>query len=280
MKTRSNRKREDWSQLRNAKDYRNFLKIYLEIRNLSLSDFARAAGCHRGFPGDVISGKRRLTAQSSFVFEKALKAPLAAKKFFRSLIALEEEDLYPEIDRNKIDLLITELRQKNWNRSHREMSESSIKDPLLLMKIPKFMSVFAASGSPGHGAYQHQIQKRTGIHEPELSDILTQLATVGLVKKIHGDFFEPQELHLFVKNTDQAQLMKNIFQNAAALASRRVDLAATSKSEMFFASSFCIQESKMPELKNLLRQTILNFIDESIDADGDRVVQLITALHI
>ncbi len=280
LETKSLRKSEDWSPLRNAKDYRNFLKIYLEIRNLSLSDFARSAGCHRGFPGDVISGKRRLTAQSSFLFEKALKAPRAAKKFFRSLIALEEEDIYPEIDRKKIDLLISELRQKSWNRTHREIPESSVKDPRRLIGTPRFMSVFAASGSPGHGAHRHQIQKRTGIEEGELSKIISHLVDLGLLKEVHQDFFEPQELHLFVKSADQAPLMKHIFKNAVALAGRRVEIAANSKSEMFFTSSFCIQESKLPELKNLLRETILSFVDESIDSDGDRVVQLVTALHL
>ena len=98
-------------QLQQSTDYRSFLRVYLAGRSLSLSDFARAAGFGRSFPSDVLSKKRRLTSKSAYAFEKALKLPIAGKKFFRLLVALEEHDSFPEISRDGIKCQMSNSNQ-------------------------------------------------------------------------------------------------------------------------------------------------------------------------
>lgn len=71
-----------FQKLRQSTSYREFLKIYLDSRALSLSDWARATGFGRGFLEYVLSGKRRLTMKSYHPFEKALTVPLVGKNFF------------------------------------------------------------------------------------------------------------------------------------------------------------------------------------------------------
>lgn len=245
---------------------------------MSLSDFARACGFARGFPGDVISGKRRLTAKSAFAFEQALKLPRVGKKLFRFLVAQKELDLYPEISRAHIADEIQNLRRLPWRQERRQLPEIASGKIKAVLSDSRAMSTYAACGEPKTGASYQELIRRTQFSAKELDQQLLELEKVNLVCREDGHFF-PKDLHLFLEASEQSQLIRDVFQNASRVASMRSERADLSK-EMFFVSHFCINEESLPELKVALRQMILKYVDESVNTSGDRVIKLVTGLHL
>lgn len=265
--------------LRLSKNYRQFLQTYLEARGLSLSDFARATGFGRGFPGDIISGKRRLTAKSYYPFEKALKLPMAGRKFFRCLVAIEETDIFPDINTTDAKQMLEELRNRPWNNQRRQIQEVENSSFEQLLKDYEVITIYAAAGRPETGATRQQIAQRTQLSEFKLEKNLQKLQSIGLLEK-KGETFHPKELHLFLKTADRSQILTTLFQKAAEKANQRILQAVDSDAEFFFTSQFCVRESALPELKAALRETILKFVDESMESEGDRIIQLMTAFHL
>jgi hypothetical protein len=269
-----------WEEVKKASTYRELLKIYLSVFDFTLSDFARATGFGRGFPGDILSGKRRLTAKSSFRFEKALKLPAAGRKFFRLLVAKEESDLYPEIDRARVAFELEQLRTKPWKHSRKsahEITSPRFQGPLLDKKV---LTIYAAAGGPGNGATLSEIEERTGFSAEEVLKHSKELERLQLFEFKSETRVAPCELHFFLQTTDQSALLAHTFRQSAKLAVEKLLGQEDKKDEFFFNSSFCVRADKLPEFKKELRETVLKFIDNSIDDDGTRVVHLLTALHL
>jgi hypothetical protein len=266
-------------QLRTSKNYREFLQIYLAARALSLSDFARATGFGRGFPGDVISGKRRLTSKSYHPFEKALKVPTAGRLFFRCLVAVEEPDVFPNLKAAEATRTLAELRCRSWNPQRRQIQETGNPNFHRLLKDHEVIAIYAAAGKPETGATRQQIALRTRLPDLKLEKCLQKLEEIGLLEK-KGETFHPTDLHLFFKTSDRSQILTALFQRATDKAHNRILHAVNSDAEFFFTSQFCVRESMLPELKVALRETILKFIDDSIEPEGDRILHLVTALHL
>lgn len=272
---------KSWERVRSAEDYRSFLRAYLEERELNISDLARAAGYGRGYPSDVIKGKRRLTARSCHAFESALKLPSPGRKLFRLLVARDEPDHFPELDPTRLPAMIQALREKPWGNSRRDVREAESRALKSVFTDPRAALVFAVSGQPGRGASFDLIKNRTGLSDGDLASVLRNLERAGLIK--HDEptsLYEPSDLHLFVKSSGEDRFLASLFQIACGAAANRVSQAASSESEFFFSSVYCVREEVLPELKKALRETVLKFIDESIDADGSRMVRFMTALHL
>ncbi len=273
-----------WEKLRSSANYRAFLKAYLQERSLSLSDLARATGFARGFPSDVISGRRRLTAQSCFAFEKALRLPAPGRKLFRLLVAFEEPDLFPDVDRKIIAHTIEDLRRKPWRKARREiLSAEDLKAHDVLCSLRSAM-VYAACGSPEQPATWNQLLHRTQISEDLLLAEVERMMSAGLIQKIKKSseseaLFVPQDLHVFIQPDQSTNLMKSIFRESARAAAERAETAMNSESEFFFSSVFTVNSSRLPELKKTLREAILKFVDESLQADGESLAKVIVGLH-
>jgi transcriptional regulator with XRE-family HTH domain len=271
-------KHESWNKIRASEDYRSFLKTYLSEFSLSYSDFARVAGVTRGFPSDVIQGKRRLTSQSCFHFEKALKLPAAGRQLFRMLVAKEEPDEFPEFRPVRVLQAIDELRTKTWLEPRRTLHDREAPQARTVFQDRKAALVYASSGEPGKGATFDEMLKRTRLKEAELREVIDRLVAAGILRR-EEDRLISQELHLFVPAADRNAMFTKIFQNACQAASESVVRAVDSEQDMFFTSAFCVKESQLPMLKAALRETVLRFVDNSIAPDGDRIVHLISALH-
>jgi hypothetical protein len=269
----------DLDSLRKAPDYRTFLQAYLDTREISLSDLARAAGFGRGFPGDVISGRRRLTARSYRAFEGALKIPPSGKRYFRLLVAREERDLFPELKPESVERGISELRNREWVRSRRELPERTNPSVSEVMRDRNCLAVYAAAGSPGSGATHEQLAQRTRLSNEEVKKAITLLIKAGVVEESAGRVF-PKDLHVALKSVGTGAAFSALFQSACKAAAARSLSAVPSENELFFTSSFGIDETRLPELKAALRSVILKFVDESIEPEGNRVVHLTTGLHL
>jgi hypothetical protein len=270
-----------WSSVRKADDYREFLKAYLQERSLNYSDLSRAARFGRGFASDVISGRRPLTTKSYFAFEKALKIPLSGRKLFYYLVAREIPDIFPELKKEKLEIekIIAELKAKSWSETRRSVSKHEAPGYERIIQNSNTLTVYAASGSPGKGATLDELRKRTGLQDREIEGVAGDLQKAGLLK-IQSGIYEPLDLHLFFQSKDQSSIITLLFQKACQLAASRAAKALASTDEMFFTSAFCVDKSRLPDLKILLRETILKFVDESITPDGDQVVHLLTSLHL
>lgn len=268
-----------WEEIKKAKTYRAMLKTYLEVFDYSLSDFARAAGFGRGFPGDILSGKRRLTAKSSFAFEKALKLPQPGKRFFRLLVAQEEVDVFPEIDRSRVSSELQLVRNKSWKRIRHSAHETAAPEFKNIQLDKRMLATYAGAGNPGTGATLDEVVLRTGFTKEQVLKFAKDLQQLQLLEFKSADFVVPKDQHFFLQTTDQSRLLQQTFKQSAQLAVEKVMSDASKKDEFFFNSSFCIQADKMADFKKELRETILKFIDHSTDDDGTRVVHLLTALH-
>ena len=272
---------DPWRPLREAADYRTFIKLYLDHKSLKHSDLARACGFARGFPSDVLSGRRRLTAKSCHAFEKGMKSlPMNGRKLFRMLVAKAEPDVFPELTDKKVSQSIESLRKKPWTRTRRNLSAKSNSVLLDVFQSSESATIYAAAGNPEAGASIDELEARTGFPTSKIYLILKKMIKVGLITEKTDERFYPEDLHLFVDSQEAGnEVFKSLFTQACKAAGQRMPKAMTSDSEFFFSSHLCVAEKDLPRLKKALKETILQFADDAISHDGDRMVQLTTAFH-
>lgn len=261
-------------------DYRTFVKTYLQMKNLNFSDFSRAANCTRAFTNQVLSNKRRLTSKSVYTFEQAFKLPLNAKKIFRLLVAKEEADLFPEMDRSNLENQIRKLQMSIESKSRKDYSEADFAQIDKDLEIThQAISIFAACGDHNSGSSLEQLYQRTRLAENVLTKNIDLLMKMNLLEK-REDLYFPVNMHIYLQTKTQSELLNLVFKTAANSATSRLGHITEDSNEFFFASQFCVNESQMPALKRELRESILKFVDESLVSNGDRVVKVVTALHL
>jgi hypothetical protein len=261
-------------------DYRTFVKTYLQMKNLNFSDFSRSANCTRAFTNQVLSSKRRLTAKSVYTFENAFKLPLNAKKIFRLLVAKEEADLFPEMDRSNLENQIVKLQMSIESKSRKDFSEADfVKIDKDLEITHQAISIFAASGDHNSGSTLEELYQRTRLAENVLIKNIDLLIKMNLLEKRQDRYF-PVNLHVYLQTKSKSELLNIVFKTAINSTASRLGHITEDSNEFFFASQFCINESQMPALKRELRESILKFVDESLVSNGDRVVKVLTALHL
>ena len=265
---------DTYEKLRLAQNYREFLSLYFEMRGLSLSTFARLTGHARGFPSDVLRGRRRLSLQSFRAFEKALKLPPAGKKFFKCLVAREEPDLFPENSRASLLRSLSELSSSPWQQSFREAKEVTGAEELL--KRPSTLVVLAALGTPESGASTREISQRTGIANETLFRILEELLSANMIETKEERYFA-SDFHVFLSAQKQRAAFQALFQTACSQAGARAATALDSRDEMFFSSFLCVRSEMLSEFKSELKNLLLKFVDDSLSPDGDQVVNIVAA---
>lgn len=272
---------QDFSALYQVADYRSFLQSYISIRKMKLSDFARAAGCTRGFPSDILIGRRRLTSKSYPSFEQAFKLPTHQKKLFQLLVAKEEPDIFTHIDPSTIDAKIKTIKESSAEKSRRATLTADPANPDFFNRVlenPFAMTVLSSTGDPETGATRQQIQHRTRLPDTVLDKLLTHLQECRLLR-FENDRFFTQNMHLFFQVNSTSETLYRLFSQATKTAEKRLANINEGTDEFFFTSQFCIQENQMPHFKQELKDLILKFIDDSISSDGNRVVKLLTSLH-
>ncbi len=271
---------ENFSLLKEVNDYREFLSVYLKITNRTLSDFARAAGFVRGFPGDIISRRRRLSAGSYKSFASALILPSAAKRYFRLLVARDERDLFPEISSSQIEKGLRSLRLKTWQSGHRVVQADLEKNLTAVMRELSCLSVYAAAGSPGSRTPLHLLISRTALSVATVKKAIQLLKKARLLEQIDSNY-SPIDFHTALRSTPKPSAsFKILFKSALTAAALQVDRSADPDQELFFTSSFCVNEKELGKLKTELRALLLRYVDEAIEPEGGRVVHLVTGLHL
>jgi hypothetical protein len=206
-----------------------------------------------------------------------MKLPAAGKRLFRCLVARDEGEVLPGTDTDVLDAAIAELRSKAWVRVRKRASAGD--DGSSLFSNPDAFAVFAAAGTAESGASLELIRERTRLEEKPLRAAIARLREAGLLLA-DGDVYRPQDTHVFLQTNGDDGAFARLFRASCATASARAETAMKSEEELFMTSSFCVNASRLPELKKVLRRTLLQFIDESIDQDGGRVVRLVSSLFL
>lgn len=266
-------------QLKAAANYRDFLKIYVKEKKISLSQLAQQMGYSRSFTSDIVTGRRKLNLKTLIEFEKQLKISTQGKKLFRFLVALDQNDLFKDQTRASIEENIERLRHAHWG-THKQIEKVGAAAPVAatgqLMDYND-ASVLAAAGEQGRVTVKADIIKKTGLLPQEVERSLQKLVQLKLVE-MNDDKVTPCDTHLFLKTHNTSEMLKNIFQKSCRKAMERVELDHQQTGEFFFNSHFSIKKAALPDLKRELRQVILNYIDQSIAEDGDSIVKLNVSL--
>lgn len=267
--------------LRSASDYRAFLSLYLRWKNMSQASLARAAGVGRGFPSDLITGRRPLTLKTFLSLERCMKLPPTPKRFFKLLVALENQDVAqtlgqtPAVVREEVE----RLRSRPWkNNAAKTFPRASASRQTLLGSV-RVLKVLAAAGSPDAGASRDELSLRSGLAEAELTEYLTAMISEGLLQEENGRFF-PRDFHVFFDGKELRAAFLAQFSAACRGTAERADRHLNESSELYWTSYFCVKKDKLPAYKQALKQTLLQFVDDAIETEGgDAVVQLLVALH-
>jgi hypothetical protein len=266
-------------ELRQATNYRSFLKTYLQMKGLSGGAFAKQAGFVRQFPSDVMTGKRRLTLKSFAAFDAAMHIPPMAHKYFKHLVASEERDLFPELQTQTIHRVLQELRSQTWQNSFRKNAIKPSQDASQLFHDPSTLVIMSAVGTPEKGAQLEEIISRSGLSAAEVKLLLPKLVQAKIIRLENTCYFV-DDFHQFLSADVQKEAFAAVFSAACHVAAQKASTAKNEDSEMFFTSFFCVDRAKLPELKAALRKTLLQFVDDSIQTDANSVVRLVAALHL
>ena len=208
-----------WQKYKKTRDYRQFLSLYLQEENLSLADFARSTGFGRGFPGEVLAGKRKLTAKSFPPFENALRLPNPGRKYFRYLVALESPELFPKHNPEKTEHFLHQLRSKPWNRV-REKSATPLPSQPSLFSDPAVFKVYAAAGDSETGSSLEQLRDRTELAEDQLQAALRQLSGADLME-MRADRYFLNDPHVYLKTQGADRHFAELFRQLSAEAVKK-----------------------------------------------------------
>jgi DNA-binding MarR family transcriptional regulator len=206
--------------------------------------------------------------------------PVNAKKIFRLLVAKEEADLFPEMDRTNLENQIKKLQMSIESKTRKDYTETEFSQIDKDLEIThQAISIFAACGDHDTGSSIEQLYQRTRLAENVLTKNIDLLIKMNLLEKRENLYF-PVNMHLYLQTKTQSEILNLIFKTAVNSATSRLGQMTDDSNEFFFASQFCIKESQLPALKRELRESILKFVDESLVSNGDRVVKVVTALHL
>ncbi len=264
-------------QLKAAANYRDFLKIYVKEKKISLSQLAQQMGYSRSFTSDIVIGRRKLNLKTLIEFEKQLKISTQGKKLFRFLVAAEQAELFKDLTKTSIQENIERLRKTHWG-THKQVEKVGPLAPVTDQAMDyNDASVLAAAGEQGRITLKEDIIKKTGLLPQEVERSLAKLKLLTLVE-VTENRVTPRDTHLFLKTHNTSEMLKSIFQKSCRKAMERVELNHEQTGEFFFNSHFSIKKEALPELKRELRQIILNYVDQAIAEDGDSIVKLNVAL--
>lgn len=264
--------------LKLSRSYRDFLSRYLKLKRNSLGSFAARVGSSRGFPSEVISGKRRLTNKSAPQFAKGLKLPKVAVDFFKILVSIEEADVFPEIDRSTIVARLEKLKKKSWSRSIQPVSDLESENLIEeASRDPHFLPLIALLGGREVGAKGNDLALSLGIEAKHVQFLLSKLVQANLVELKNGLYFCSGE-HLNLQTVTDNLRLAAIFKSEAIRAIQKVPQADSEK-DFFFCSSFTVKPESMPQLKQALKKLIIEFVDESIDNDSSNLAKLVCGFY-
>lgn len=268
---------------KDAKDYRAFLSRTFDVlgetsRNgkFSHAAFARKAGFKaRGFAQEVVTGRKRITAQTYPKFETALALPHAIRGIFKYLVIKEEADLNTRgMTSEQIDLRLRDLRDQI--ESDLALTE---KNEVVAEEVHghrHILTVYAVLGNRERGASFDEVVQRTGLQAALCRRVLDHLLSRELAREEMGRYFSINP-HLVFKGMGGTHPAKAAFLETVGELKHLANEDFSNPERVFIQSHFSIDPKRLPELKKRLWDVILEFVDEFDHDDGTRVGRLAVA---
>lgn len=257
-------------------DYQSFILCWKEgkfkQKPCSYNQIAIRAGFKsRSFPREVANGHKKLTASSLPLMIKGMGLKNDLAEYFKVLVCLQ----HPEI--LEVPKSLGQLKRKLSNLRARIQGERSVSvgnDPY---EVKYFPFVYAACGTFENGATITQVKQRSGLDDTTLNKTLEHLVNLGVLRK-QGIRIFPKESHLVMKELVKSPGFRQHFQHLLDLASKAARADFESQEKLFFTSSFSVKREDVPQLKLELMKTLLQFVDGSEDAEGNKVMSIVCGL--
>ena len=264
--------------LLDSSDYREFIKALIaeksKYKKFGFSDIARNGGfASRSFPRDVANGDKRITLASLPKMIKGLGLNSDLADYFRLLVEVSHPDCRTkDIGDVKLYACLENLKFRLSNKSH--ISIESKNQAYANRNTP---AVYAALGNKDSGASVATIQSRTNLSENEVFETLKFLIELKLVEKKQGKYYLTEN-HVNLQGLKTNEFFKKHFLHLADKSVRSAHQKFNSDEALYLSSAFSVRKSELPKLKDELRSLLLKYIDSSEKAEGDKVVNLVTAL--
>lgn len=268
-----------------SQTYREFLQqifIYGKKFEPSLSQARvsdRAGFSSRSLLSQITTGKRRPTSQAIIKISKALAITGKTRECFELLIYLEHQDLDPS--NRKLDQLKERLVKVRWQLSHDLSTKPELKESsaAILFSSAESMKVFASLGTVEKGATIDEIISRTRLPKNLVQKNLNLFLSHKIINQNQDRYFVNTDSLDYAQIGEVESFRKRFQTSAQALAKRAFQSSLESGSELFFLSTIPVRKNQLPELKLRLKQTIIDFLDQAQDDNGDSITEVFIALH-
>ncbi len=259
-----------------SKDYRHFIngriaQLKSGEKGFSYEKLARRAGfASKSFAKDVGAGRKRLTPRSLPKMILGLGLHGAEKTLLQHLVGIEE-DGNSEAVQKKLEKTRQKLRNLGLKKALKETAADVVYQSLATLQV------FTALGDFNVGATKEEILDRTSLSVKEIEETLETLSSEGLVT-IQNDRFCACDDHVTFRNLADHLNFKKIFRQALNLARSQAEMDFASREKLFLQSTFPVQKENLAQLKQRLRDTIEEFVQEASDSPGNKIQVLQLAM--
>lgn len=265
-------------QVAECENYRDLLKLQLSQptgkKPKSWAGLAKSAGfSSKSFLRDMLAGKKRLTARSLPKVIKAFKLEGDVQVLFEYLVKREEEDIRQASETESF------IKKQLSKTRRRILNQGQPQTHTKIYEIPMLIDVYAALGSTTNGVTVESVAKKTKFSITQIHNCLATLIDYELVRKT-GVRYLPTENHLIFNKLGSEDAFKSFYEALLHEALGATGDRFKSEQDLFFASVLSVKKTQLPEIRHALRNTLLRFIDENEDEDGESLVHLSTTLLV
>jgi len=230
----------------------------------------RAGFSSRAFVREVLIGKKTLTFNALKGLQKAMGIKGPAARYQTLLLQCDEDASGTGTKSADLKKRLATLRTR--------IERGSQPTDRGVYSEPDWPLVYAALGTPEHGATVGEIQLRSGLGGKRVVELLEHIRAHGLCE-VHGeDRFRAKQVHVVLEKGVRTEVLNEGFRRAAAAAQRRMEAGSGSGDRLFYSGVTCVRRSRLGEFQERLYELCLDFLDSAEEAEGDAVVQVLCAL--
>jgi uncharacterized protein (TIGR02147 family) len=273
-----------FEKLIEKKTYREFLAEYLLISKESgetLSSLCKRAGLSSaGFLSDVIKGKKDISAKTLPALKKALLLPEGLDQYFEYLVFADRTELAPaHLGGAKLTPALRALRSRLKERHMKGAQKSRDSKNVEQVMGSLDAHVLFAALEPNQGLTRQELITRTGLSAAAIERGLDLFAKLKLTYEMDGKIHSHQENfeNFGEEFNDQFQVT---FQKALELLAHRATDINKNKTDLFYYSAFLVQEDGFENLQLSLQDQLVQALDKTLPATGERVAHLVFSVFI
>jgi hypothetical protein len=267
-----------------ANNYRDFLECLIAERSgnkkPNFSEMSRRAGfSSRSFIREVLDGKKSLTLSSVAKLKKALGLTGFLAQYFELLVAFEEPAVNVSLWSDEV---ILEKLSTLKERLHKQSRSAAVKvssataDSLFMNRVAP--EVYASLGTLENGASLAEIQSRSGLPTPTIESVLHSFLKWDVIETRGGRFYlKDPDLDIF--NLGNGLNFQSTYLESITKLQRKARAGLNSQSDLFLHTAFSVSQNRAQVLKQRLRDTVIQFLNEEQCDDGEKIAKLTLGLY-